>query len=99
MKNLIINISLISSLLIGQVALAESQVTADKVSPTVELNQLETIVVMSEPEVANFEIFSDKITKNAVDSAMELMLNDLAFPLNNEEVSLVSVVDNSLSSI
>lgn len=82
MKNLTISLSLIFSLLIGQSALAQ-----DDAKPPVEL--IETILVVAKPEVANFEIYSIEITKNVLNSAMELIRDDVSASIVNSAVSLL----------
>ena len=82
MKNLIIKFSLISSLLAGQSAFAQAGSTpAD--------TPIETIVVVAEPEVANFEIYSIEITKAVLNSTMELIRDDISTSIVNSAVSLL----------
>ena len=60
MKYLTISLALIFTLLSNQAALAEIRETASSPTPGIE-----RIVVIAEPEVANFEIFS--LTQRASD--------------------------------
>lgn len=87
MKNLIINISLISTLLLGQSALAQ-----EEVKPVVE--PIETVVVIAKSEVASFEIYSMEIIESDIDSAMELVLDGISASIANNGVSLVKAVVN-----
>ncbi len=82
MKNLIIKFSLISSLLAGQPAFAQEDVTASDAP-------IETIVVVAEPEVANFEIYSTEITKTVLNATMELIRDDISTSIVNSAVSLL----------
>jgi len=80
MKNLIIGLSLISSLLISQSGMAQ-----EKVKPLVDT--IETIVVVAKPETTNFEIFSIEITKNVLNSTMESIRDDISTSLMNKALS------------
>ncbi len=94
MKNLIISLSLISSVLIGQSALANEELTS-----VVEPINVETIVVTSKPEVANFEIYSLDIAADALDSVTEIVTDNLSTSISNGGVSLVQTAANLSSSI
>ena len=94
MKNLIISLSIISSVLIGQSAMANEELTS-----VVEPVNVETIVVTSKPEVANFEIYSLDITAEALDSVMEIVEENLSTSIVNGGVSLVQTAANLSSSI
>lgn len=94
MKNLLISLSLISSVLIGQSAIANEEMIS-----VVEPVNVETIVVTSKPEVANFEIYSLDITADALDSVMEIVVDNLSTSISNGGVSLVQTAANLSSSI
>jgi len=82
MKNLIISLSLISTLLIGRSALAQEEVKS-------VVEPIETIMVVGTTDDASFEIFSLEIAKNTLESAMELMRNDFSASLVNSAALLV----------
>jgi len=94
MKNLIISLSIISSVLIGESAMANEELTS-----VVEPVDVETIVVISKPEVANFEIYSLDIAADALDSVMEIVTDNLSTSISNGGVSLVQTAANLSSSI
>ncbi len=94
MKNLLISLSLISSVLISQSALADEELKS-----VVEPVNIETIVVTSKPEVANFEIYSLDIAADALDSVMEIVTDNLSTSISNGGVSLVQTAANLSSSI
>ncbi len=83
MKNLIISLSLISSLLVGQSARAQEGLTT-------LAEPIETIVVVSMPEVANFEIYSVEITKNVLNSTLKIIRDDISTSIVNGAVSLLN---------
>ena len=76
MKNLLIALSLVSSLMIASNAAAE-------VSENIEIKEVETIVVVSKPEVANFEIYSLDLADAAMESVMDAISEGLSTPLSN----------------
>lgn len=78
MKNSIITLSLLSTLLIGRLALAQ-----DEVTPTIDSNKMTTIVVVAEPEVASFEIYSLKNAEKAINLVMEQMRDRLSASIAN----------------
>lgn len=94
MKNLLISLSLVSSVLIGQSAFASEEITS-----VVEPINVETIVVTSKPEVANFEIYSLDITAQALDSVMEIVVDNLSTSISNRGVSLAQTAATLSSSI
>ncbi len=94
MKNLLISLSLISSVLISQSALADEELKS-----VVEPVNIETIVVTSKPEVANFEIYSLDIAADALDSVMEIVTDNLSTSIGNGGVSLMQTAANLSSSI
>lgn len=94
MKNLIISLSLISSLLIAQSAFANDQVS--KAAPQ---KNIETIVVTSTPEVANFEIFGLDVTQEALDSAMKMVSEKISASVTKGSVSLVETTVKHIKSI
>jgi len=84
MKNLTIILSLISSLLIGQLVSAE-----EKIKSVIVPIELETISVVSIPEVANFEIYSLNITESTLDSVMETVVDTITTSIETSRVSLI----------
>lgn len=85
MKNLLITFSLISSLLISQSVMAQ-----DETNTSAKSRQIETIVVTPKPEVANFEVFSTEITKSAIDSAMQIVSDNLSSSVSKGSATLIS---------
>jgi hypothetical protein len=68
MKNLTISLSLILMLAAGQTALADVAETASYTE-----SGIETIVVTATPEVANFEIYSEKHSEQALEEMMDFV--------------------------
>lgn len=71
MKNLIISLSLISTLLMGQSALAQEEIKS-------VADPFEVIVVVGAPDVDSFEIYSLEAVKSTLESVMELMRDDIS---------------------
>ena len=94
MKNLLISLSIISSVLISQSVLASEEITS-----AVEPINVETIVVTSKPEVANFEIYSLDITADALDSVMEIVVDNLSGSITNSCISLAQTAASLGNSI
>ena len=94
MKNLLISLSIISSVLISQSVLASEEITS-----AVEPINVETIVVTSKPEVANFEIYSLDITADALDSVMEIVVDNLSGSITNSGISLAQTAASLGNSI
>jgi hypothetical protein len=89
MKNLTISLSLILMLTAGQTALADMAETASHPE-----SGIETIVVTAMPEVANFEIYSEKHSVQALEKMMNYVIADL----NNENAEEArSASTNNLS--
>lgn len=92
MKNLLINLSLISTLLIGQSALAQEELKS-------VVEPIETTVVVGTPQAASFEIYSLEIAKNSLKSAMELVRDDISASLENSSTLLVKSEVNKSSAV
>jgi hypothetical protein len=90
MKYLTISLALIFTLLSNQAALAEIRETASSPTPGIE-----RIVVIAEPEVANFEIFSLKHSEQAMNEMMTIVLASLG----NDETLNVESTGKSVASI
>jgi len=72
MKNVSISLSLILMLATGQNALAElSEI------PSHPESNIEKIIVVATPEVANFEIYSEKHSERAIGQMMSFMVASL----------------------
>jgi len=94
MKNLTIALTLASSLMIGSTAFAEDTKAIES-----NASKVETIVVVAEPEVANFEIFSLKLAEEAMDSAVEVMAESVSSSLTEAGNSLMNTALTLSSSI
>jgi hypothetical protein len=90
MKYLSISLTLILTLLANQSALAEVKETALNPSTGVE-----TIVVIAQPEVADFEIFSLKRSKQVMQEIMDTVAADLG----NDEAPTFQSASEAIASI
>ncbi|MFT6406646.1 MAG: hypothetical protein ACJAQ6_000056 [Arenicella sp.] len=90
MKNLSICLALILTLSATQSVLAESKETA-----TGATQRIEKIVAVTQPEVANFEIFSLKNSQQAINHAMHIVADSL---VGEQTISVQSSAE-SLASI
>lgn len=72
MKNSLINLSLLLLLASSQSAFSELPETPSSIDANIE-----TIVVVAKPEVANFEIFSERRTEHAVNQMMSSVIASL----------------------
>jgi len=82
MKNLSISLALISMLATSQSSFAELSETPSNPSPTIE-----KVVVVSTPEVANFEIYSEKLGALAIKNVMTLVTESFDNEDKNQENS------------
>jgi hypothetical protein len=90
MKYLSISLVLIFTLLSNQSARAELRETASTPTPGIE-----KIVVIAEPEVANFEIFSLKHGEQAMNEMMTMVLASLA----NKQATRLESAGKPIASI
>ncbi len=72
MKNLTITLSLILTLASSQVVLANVSET-----PSHPASNIETVIVVAQPEVANFEIFSEKHSARAIEEMNSIVASNL----------------------
>lgn len=96
MKNLVIALSLVSSLIVASSAMAEG---ASNFESKIEAKEVETLVVVSKPEVANFEIYSLELAGEAMESVMDVVSETLSAPLSSVSNSLNEVAVSLTSSI
>ena len=90
MKNLSISLALIVTLLANQAAFAElKQITS---SPT---SGIEKVIVVAQPEVANFEIFSLKRGEQAIHQIMDIV----AASLDSDKAVIVQQSSKTNTSI
>ena len=73
MKTLSINLALISLLASSQTSFAEV-----KRAPVNSKSAMEKVVVVATPEVANFEIFSEKLGAIAIKKAMNFVESNIS---------------------
>jgi len=79
MKNLTISLSLILTLASSQAVFANVSQT-----PSHPESNIETVVVVAQPEVANFEIYSEKHSALAISEVMEFVALNLENDSNEE---------------
>ncbi len=79
MKNLTISLSLILTLASSQAVLASVSQT-----PSYPESNIETVIVVAQPEVANFEIYSEKHSARAINEVMEFVALNLENDSNEE---------------
>jgi hypothetical protein len=72
MKNLSISLSLIALLVGSQIAVAELAATPSNIR-----SNIETITVTATPEVANFEIYSEKHSVRVMHKMMDVVVASL----------------------
>jgi hypothetical protein len=90
MKYLSISLTLILTLLANQSALAEVKETS--LNPS---TGIETIVVIAQPEVADFEIFSLNRSKQVMQEIMDTVAADLG----NDEAPTFQSASEAIASI
>jgi len=83
MKNLTISLSLILTLASSQAVFADVSET-----PSHPASNIETVVVVAQPEVANFEIFSEKHSARAIEEMMDIVAINIED--NNEDDAAIS---------
>ncbi len=93
MKNLFIALSVVSSLLVGQSVMAQEPVV------DIAVKDIETVVVVSKPEVANFEIYSLELAETAIDSIVDMMADSVSASLSAAGNRLASTAVTAGSSI
>jgi len=93
MKNLIIALSFVLSLFLGQAVVAQDQVFVNTTT-----QKIETFVEVSTPEVANFEIYSLELTKTAISSLVDVMADSLASSVSSAGSQLAGSTSTSGSS-
>jgi len=84
MKSLTITLSLVCSLL-----LSANVHAAETTSVMLDNTGIETVVVISKPEPANFEVFSLSLAEEAIDNVVEIMVD--SFSVSEEAASLIDL--------
>lgn len=90
MKNVSISLGLILTLTASQSALADLTETQSYQQPSIE-----TIIVTSKSDVANFEIYSEKLSQKALKQALNLIIADI----DNDNTGEISTIPSNNSSI
>lgn len=92
MKNLFITLTLVLSLIVASTAAAEVSQNTDK-------KDVETLMVVSTPEVANFEIYSLELADAAMKQMMEAVNQSLSTPISSVSNNLKEIASSLTSSI